>query len=80
MTMKQQEQKNDSANITNVDKQITAHHHFVQIRCKNTQETLNINMGSQLSDIFAQLGLNMEYGPIIARVNNRACHPDFMGS
>lgn len=71
MTMKQQEQKNDSANITNADNQITAHHHFVQIRCKNTQETLNINMGSQLSDIFAQLGLKMEYGPIIARVNNR---------
>ena len=43
----------------------------VQIRCKNTKKTANISIGSTLSEIFSQLGLEMEYGPINARVNNK---------
>ena len=44
---------------------------FVQIRCKNNKKTLNISIGSTLSDIFSLSGLEMDYGPISARVNNR---------
>ena len=43
----------------------------IQIRCKNTKKTANISIGSTLSEIFSQLGLEMEYGPINARVNNK---------
>ena len=43
----------------------------IQIRCKNNKKTLNISIGSTLSDIFLQLGLQMEHGPISARVNNK---------
>ena len=44
---------------------------FVQIRCKNNKKTLNISIGSTLSEIFSLSGLEMDYGPISARVNNR---------
>ena len=43
----------------------------IQIRCKNNKKTLNISIGSHLSEIFSLLGLEMEYGPISARVNNK---------
>ncbi len=43
----------------------------VKIRCKNNQKTLDVNVGSTLSDIFSLLDLKMEYGPISARVNNK---------
>ena len=43
----------------------------VQIRCKNNKKSLNISIGSNLSEIFSLLGLEMEYGPISARVNNK---------
>ncbi len=43
----------------------------IKIRCKNNKKTLNISIGSTLSEIFSQLGLQMEYGPISARVNNK---------
>ena len=43
----------------------------IQIRCKNNKKTLNISIGSTLSDIFLQLGLQMEHGPLSARVNNK---------
>ena len=43
----------------------------VKIRCKNNKKSLNISIGSTLSEIFSQLGLKMEYGPISARVNNK---------
>ena len=43
----------------------------IQIRCKNNKKTLNISIGSNLSEIFSQTGLQMEYGPISARVNNK---------
>ncbi|MBQ7419647.1 MAG: nucleoside kinase [Prevotella sp.] len=43
----------------------------IRIRCKNNKKTLNINIGSTLSEIFSQTGLQMEYGPVNARVNNK---------
>ena len=43
----------------------------IKIRCKNNKKTLNISIGSNLSEIFFQSGLQMEYGPISARVNNK---------
>mgnify|MGYP002623973795 CR=1 FL=1 len=43
----------------------------IQIRCKNNKKTLNISIGSTLSEIFSLLGLQMEYGPVSARVNNK---------
>ena len=43
----------------------------IQIRCKNNKKTLNISIGSTLSEIFSQSGLEMEYGPISAKVNNK---------
>ena len=43
----------------------------IKIRCKNNKKTLNISIGSNLSEIFSLSGLKMEYGPISARVNNK---------
>ncbi len=45
--------------------------HQIPIRCKNNKKTLNISIGSTLSEIFSQSGLQMEYGPVSARVNNK---------
>ena len=43
----------------------------IKIRCKNNKKTLEIGIGSTLSEIFSLSGLEMEYGPITARVNNK---------
>lgn len=43
----------------------------ILIRCKNNKKILNVCIGSTLSEIFSQSGLQMEYGPICARVNNK---------
>ena len=43
----------------------------IKIRCKNNKKTLNISIGSTLSEIFSLSGLKMEYGPVSARVNNK---------
>ena len=43
----------------------------IQIRCKNNKKSLNISIGSNLSEIFSLLGLKMEYGPTSATVNNK---------
>jgi uridine kinase len=43
----------------------------IKIRCKNNKKTLNISIGSTLSEIFSQSGLEMEFGPISAKVNNK---------
>lgn len=43
----------------------------ILIRCKNNKKNLNVSIGSSLSEIFSQLGLQMEYGPVCARVNNK---------
>lgn len=44
---------------------------MIQIRCKNNKKTLQIPIGSSLSDIFITSGLKMIYGPISAKVNNK---------
>ncbi len=43
----------------------------IQIRCKNNKKTLNICIGSTLSEIFRQLNIEVEFGPVCARVNNK---------
>ncbi len=43
----------------------------IQIRCKNNNTTIYANIGSTLSDIYTLSGLEMEYGPISAHVNNK---------
>lgn len=44
---------------------------LINIRCKNNKKTLKVSIGSTLSEIFSQSGLQMEYGPISAKVNNK---------
>ena len=43
----------------------------IQIRCKNNKKVINIAIGSTLSDIFLASGLDMKYGPVSAKVNNK---------
>ena len=43
----------------------------IVIRCKNNKKNLKVSIGSSLSEIFSQLGLEMEYGPVSAKVNNK---------
>ena len=44
---------------------------LIQIRCKNNKKTQNITIGSTLSEIFRELNLKMEYGPLSVKVNNK---------
>ncbi len=43
----------------------------IQIRCKNTKKSQKVAIGSTLFDIFSQFDLQMEHGPVSARVNNK---------
>lgn len=43
----------------------------LQIRCKNNKKTLKVPMGSTLSEIYQSLNLEMAYGPVSAKVNNK---------
>ena len=43
----------------------------IQIRCKNNKKTYNVPIGSTLYDVFGEVNLQMEYGPISAKVNNK---------
>lgn len=43
----------------------------IQIRCKNNKKTKNICIGSTLSEVFREFNLEMEYGPVSAKVNNK---------
>ena len=43
----------------------------IQIRCKNNKKTKKVAIGSTLSDVFSELNLEMPYGPIAAKVNNK---------
>ena len=45
--------------------------HVIQIRCKNNKKVINSAIGSTLSDIFLASGIEMEYGPVSAKVNNK---------
>ena len=44
---------------------------MLQIRCKNNKKTKNIRIGSTLSEVYDEFGLEMDYGPVSAKVNNR---------
>lgn len=44
---------------------------LIQIRCKNNKKTQNVTIGSTLSEIFHELNLKMEYGPLSVKVNNK---------
>ena len=43
----------------------------VKIHCKNTGQTMDVAIGQTLQEIYEQTGLQMQYGPISARVNNK---------
>ena len=43
----------------------------VQIRCKNNKKSQNISIGSSLSEIFDEINLKMDFGPVSAKVNNK---------
>lgn len=43
----------------------------IQIFCKNNNKKLEIPIGSTLSEIFSAFGLEMKFGPVCARVNNK---------
>ncbi|MBP5479513.1 MAG: nucleoside kinase [Bacteroidaceae bacterium] len=44
----------------------------IQIRCKNlNNEIIEAELGDSLKDIYAKSGLQMEYGPVSARINNK---------
>lgn len=44
---------------------------LLHIRCKNNKKSLKVPMGSTLSDVFKEINLQMAYGPISAKVNNK---------
>ena len=44
---------------------------LLHIRCKNNKKSLKVPMGSTLSDVFKEINLQMPYGPVSAKVNNK---------
>lgn len=43
----------------------------ITIRCKNNGQSIKVPVGTTLSKTFRHLDLNMKYGPICAKVNNK---------
>ena len=43
----------------------------IKIRCKNNKKTLQLPIGSTLWDAYHALNLQMPYGPVSAKVNNK---------
>ena len=43
----------------------------LHIRCKNNKKTQEVPIGSTLSDIYKEINLQMTYGPLSAKVNNK---------
>ncbi len=43
----------------------------VTIHCLNNNQTVEVEMGSNLEEVFKQLDLKMEWAPLAARVNNK---------
>ena len=50
---------------------------MLQIYCKNNKETREFPEGTSLIDIYRELGLNMPYGPVSAKVNNKVENLNF---
>ena len=44
---------------------------MIQIRCKNNKKSQKVEIGSTLFDFFSAFGLQMEYGPVSCKVNNK---------
>ena len=44
---------------------------LVTIRCNNNGKELDVPIGTTLEEIYKLFGLNMEYGPVSAKVNNK---------
>ena len=43
----------------------------ISIRCKNSGKSIRVPLGSTLREVYDHSGLNMEYGPVAARINNK---------
>ena len=43
----------------------------LHIRCKNNKKTQEVTIGSTLSDIYKEINLEIPYGPVSAKVNNK---------
>lgn len=50
---------------------------MLQIYCKNNKETREFPEGTSLIDIYRELALNMPYGPVSAKVNNKVENLNF---
>lgn len=46
---------------------------MLHIRCKNNKKIKDVAIGSTLSEVFDEFKLEMPFGPICARVNNKVC-------
>lgn len=46
---------------------------MLHIRCKNNKKIKTVAIGSTLSEVFDKFKLEMSFGPICARVNNKVC-------
>ena len=44
---------------------------LLNIHCLNSGQTYQVSMGSNLEEVYQQIGLPMAYQPIVARVNNK---------
>ena len=44
---------------------------MIKLYCRNNDATIEVPIGSTLEDAYQKLGLNMAYGPVSARVNNK---------
>ena len=43
----------------------------IQIRCRNNGKTLEVPVGANLQEVYQRCGLEMEFGPVSAKVNNK---------
>ena len=57
--------------LTNHVEIVMAMKQVIQIRCKNNKKIVNVNIGSTLSDVYKENNLNIPYGPVCAKVNNK---------
>ncbi len=49
----------------------------LKIRCRNNGEVISIPLGSTLHEAYEAAGIHMEYGPLVARVNNKVKGMDY---
>ena len=43
----------------------------IKVRCRNTGAKIEAEAGSSLNEVYSMTGLQMEHGPIVAKVNNK---------